>query len=156
VSNPPPGNPSDSTIDKVTLGMIVSSLQRRQEKKSRQAHGQQQTQGGKDAPERVRLVFQIDPLLLGRLQVQADRLGLTLSQPGSDKATGIRRSRRSRHRQEEETQSAEEARSRSLNPNRHRPPDFCGDAASLSVRKIVSSCARIRFNPLGTSSGSRQ
>lgn len=87
MSNPPPGNPSDSTIDKVTLGMIVSSLQRRQEKKSRQAHGQQQTQSGKDAPERVRLVFQIDPLLLGRLQVQADRLGLTLGEYLSQAAT---------------------------------------------------------------------
>ncbi len=88
MSNPLPGNPSDSTIDKVTLGMIVSSLQRRQEKKSRQAHSQQQqAQSGKDAPERVRLVFQIDPLLLGRLQVQADRLGLTLGEYLSQAAT---------------------------------------------------------------------
>lgn len=87
MTNPPPGNPSDSTIDKVTLGMIVSSLQRRQEKKSRQAQGQQQAQSGKDTPERVRLVFQIDPLLLGRLQVQADRLGLTLGEYLSQAAT---------------------------------------------------------------------
>jgi hypothetical protein len=67
--------PGDSTIDKVTLGVFVSSLQRRQEKRARQ--GAQPTD--KETPQRVRLVLQIDPLLLGRIQVQAERLGLTLS-----------------------------------------------------------------------------
>jgi len=75
VSNPESSTPSDSTIDKVTLGMIVSSMQRRQERRARQAN---QTTG-KETPERVRLILQVDPLLLGRIQVQAERLGLTLA-----------------------------------------------------------------------------
>jgi hypothetical protein len=90
VNNPPPGNPSDSTIDKVTLGMIISSLQKRQERRSRQSQttsGQSPGKGEKELPERVRLVFHVDPLLLGRIQVQADRLGLSLGEYLSQAAT---------------------------------------------------------------------
>lgn len=112
MSNQPPSNPSDSTIDKVTLGMIVSSLQRRQEKKSRHSQGQQQSHGNKEAPERVRLVFHVDPLLLGRLQVQADRLGLTLGEYLSQAAT----------RRLEADEAADPAKKKKPNPPKKSPP----------------------------------
>lgn len=65
--------PDDSTIDKVTLGIFIASLEQR-----RESRGQKSSDGG-TGQERVRLVMHIDPLLLGRLQVQAERLGQTLS-----------------------------------------------------------------------------
>jgi hypothetical protein len=75
--------PEDSTIDKTTLGMIVASMGRRREKR-----GEEPAEAGeKSRGDRVRLVMHVDPLWLGRMQVQADRLGVSLSAYISQAAT---------------------------------------------------------------------
>lgn len=79
MADPSASTPEDSTIDKVTLGMFVASLERRRDGKD--------AKPASDGKQRVRLVMQVDPLWLGRLQVQAERLGLTLAAYVSQAAT---------------------------------------------------------------------